>query len=68
MSYLALFGLMLLVGVSNVLTDLLRWLLSPYGLVSIFIALNVGICLFTHFCPPASIIRRLCAGVGCMAG
>ncbi len=67
MSYLALFGLMLLVGVSNVLTDLLQWLMSPYGLVSLFISLNVGFCVFTHFCPPTTIVRKFCTGVGCVA-
>ncbi len=68
MSSLALFGLLLLVGVSNALTDLLQWLMTPYGFVSVFIALNMGFCLFTHFCPPSSFVRRFCAGVECTVG
>jgi hypothetical protein len=68
MNSLALFGLMLLVGASNLLTDFLQWVMSPYGLVSVFIAFNMGFCVFTHFCPPTSIVRKLCAGIGCAVG
>ncbi len=68
MSSLALFGLLLLVGLSNALTDLLQWLMTPYGFVSVFIALSTGFCVFTYFCPAISIVRKLCAGVGCAAG
>ena len=66
MSYLALFGLITVVDLLNLITGLLQWLVSPYGLVSAFVMINVVLCVFTPFCPPASIMRRLCASARCV--
>lgn len=65
MSTLVLFGLILLIGFLNLMTGLMHWLITPYGLTSTFLAANLLLCAFTSFCPPARIMRNLCARAGC---
>lgn len=74
MSYFVLLGLVVLIGLMNLMTGLLQWLLSPYGVVSvfsifsIFILGNLSVCAFTASCPPVAFMRRLCARAGCTFG
>ncbi len=71
MSYFALLGLVVLVGLSNAVTGLLQWLASPYGLVgifSVFILGNLSVCAFRASCPPVAFMRKLCARAGCTFG
>lgn len=67
MSYVVLLGLILLIGFLNLMTGLVQWLASPIGLVGAFIMINLGLCGFTGFCPPATIARGLCARAGCLS-
>jgi hypothetical protein len=66
MSSLALLGLVTAIGLLNLITGLLQWLVSGYGLMTATVMLNIILCVFTPFCPPASIMRRLCASAGCV--
>jgi hypothetical protein len=59
-----LLGLVILTGLLNLMTGLLQWLVSPSGLVSVFILANLSLCVFTASCPPVAIVRRLCARAG----
>jgi hypothetical protein len=68
MSYVVLLGLIVLIGLMNLMTGLLQWLVSPYGLVSVFILGNLSLCALTASCPPAALMRRLCARAGCTFG
>ena len=68
MSYLVLLGLIVLIGFMNLMTGLLQWLVSPTGLVSVFIFGNLSFCAFTASCPPVAFMRRLCARAGCSFG
>jgi len=68
MTYLFLLGLIVLIGLLNLMTGLLQWLLSPYGLVSVFILGNLSLCAFTASCPPVALVRKLCARAGCTFG
>lgn len=65
MSSLALLGLVIVIGLLNLVTGLLQWLASPFGLASAFIAANLGFCAFHGSCPPAAFVRNLCTRAGC---
>lgn len=67
MSYLALLGLIVLIGLLNLAAGLVQWLVSPYGLISAFIVVNLALCAFAPVCPPAVVMRGLCTKAGCLS-
>jgi hypothetical protein len=67
MSYLALMGLIVLIGLLNLAAGLLQWLASPYGMASGFIVINLLLCAFAPVCPPAALMRSLCTRAGCLS-
>ena len=66
MSYLALLGLIVLIGLLNLATSLLQWLASSYGLLGGFILVNLLLCAFAPVCPPTALMRSLCTKAGCL--
>jgi len=64
MSYVVLLGLILLVGLSNLLSPLVSWLLSPLGVVSALLVANLTFCAVTASCPPAALMRKVCGRCG----
>ena len=68
MSYLFLLGLIVLIGVTNLLAGLLQWLATPYGLAGAFLLANLSFCAVRASCPPVAFMRRLCARAGCTLG
>ena len=67
MSYLALLGLVVVIGLLNLAAGFLQWLASPYGLISGFIVINLLLCAFAPVCPPVALMRSLCIRAGCLS-
>lgn len=67
MSYLALMGLIALIGLLNLAAGLVHWLASPYGLLSGFIVVNLVLCVLAPVCPPTVLMRNLCTRAGCLS-
>ena len=65
MTYLALMGSVVLIGMLNLAAGFVEWLVSPYGLATAFIAANLGLCTFATSCPPVALLSKLCASAGC---
>ncbi len=67
MDYLLIYALLILVVVFNVFISALQWATSLAGMLGVFVITNIAACVFSPFCPPASIMRRLCGSLGSLA-